>query len=509
MGIIRNAFAGDVRIRLTPLSSAEEWLHGSTTLAGVDITAESALKISAVYACTAVTAESVAVCPFGMYERTGDEERRAATEHPVHALIHDRPNRYQTSMEWQEMMIAWALLRGKGISEIAWKGDTPLGLVPLHPDLVTEETTPDGTLRFRYADPVKQRERILLDDEVFVLRGRFGKSVRAYFRDTMGLSAAMAKWAALTYGRGTKAGGVIQHPGKQPLSDKARANLRAALDEYSIGGPRAGRPLLLEEGMSWADATMSAHDAEFVATHTLQIAEIARGFRMPLHKIQELSRSTNNNIEHQGIEFASDVVLPWSERTEQSVARDLITDPARFYSEHNLNGLYRGDMKSRYEAYATGVLGGFLTRNEPRKWENLNPIGGLDEPLQPMNMATVDASGKATKVEFRPRDERAGYLSLLVRDGARRIVRKELGTITKIVERNPDQAQFREDAEAFYRAHAADVQKMLRLPPDAARQYTDAQCARLLDAGPAVFLDEEIDHVDTLSRMALEQEAAA
>jgi HK97 family phage portal protein len=107
--------------------------------------------------------------------------------------------------------------------------------------------------------------------------------------------------------------------------------------------------------------------------------------------IGDLERATFSNIEHQSIEFVAHALLPWLRRWEAAIARDLIGDQfqGRLYCEHLVEGLLRGDTKSRYESYAIGRTNGWLTANDIRKLENMDPVAGGDEYLRPLNLAPL------------------------------------------------------------------------------------------------------------------------
>jgi HK97 family phage portal protein len=142
--------------------------------------------------------------------------------------------------------------------------------------------------------------------------------------------------------------------------------------------------------MKYHDIGVSNADAQFLETRKFSIEEIARLFRVPPHRIGHLERSTNNNIEHQGLEFVTYTMTPWAERWEAAIEADLLPDDSDLEIEFDFNRLLRGDSKARAAYYHSGVLDGWLTRNEPRIAEGLDPIDGLDEPLRPLNMVPED-----------------------------------------------------------------------------------------------------------------------
>jgi HK97 family phage portal protein len=474
------------------------------TSAGLRITAESAMAIPAVYACTAVISEDIAKVPLNMYEDLGEQGRRTVTNHPLDELLHDQPNPHQTALEFREMMTAFALLRGKGIAEIVPGPRGPVDqLKPLHPDLVREERTATGP-RYVYRDPTRGNiERPLLAEEVFVVRGRFGRAVLDFARETFGLQLAMSQWASTFYGRGARHSGVLQHP--KTLSDPARENLRKILGEYSAGGDRQGKPMILEEGMTWQAVTMTAQDADFLLTLQHGNADVARFFRVPLHKINDLARSTNNNIEHQGIEYVTDTMLTWAIRWEQAIRRDLVIAKGRFYAKHLLDALFRGDLATRYAAYALGVQWGWLTRNEVRALEERNPIEGLNEPLTPFNMRDGPKDRRQAGTAEIP-EGTAPYLRLIASDAAGRVVRREHGAMTKVAERSAGDAKgWQAGVAEFYGTDWTDhVARALHLPDFVAATYVRAQRDELLEQGPAALEEWVVDRTRSLTNLALE-----
>ena len=341
----RVAAAGTVTY---PFKLTDQWavdeISGTRSAAGVAVNADAAMRISAVYAAVSIIAETTGSLPLHMYESLGDAGKRPVPDHALEEKLHYQPNDYQTAVEFREMMTAFALLRGAGIAERRRiRGGRDFDLVPLHPDALTRERTARGW-RYRYYDDRTRQSRVLMPEDLFIVRGRFGKSVIDFARDSLGLARQMDIYAGNLFARGARPSGVLTH--QKLLSPKARRNLRLALNEYAAGGDNEGRPMLLEEGMEWQAIGMKNSDMEFLESRKFSIAEIARWFRVPPHKLQDLDRATNNNIELQSLEFVVDTMVPWCVRWEQSIRRDLIGD-VRFFAKHTLAGLMRGDTKSQ------------------------------------------------------------------------------------------------------------------------------------------------------------------
>jgi HK97 family phage portal protein len=484
-------------VPFTP-ATYDEKLFARSGAGVISVTPESALGIPAVYACTVVISETVATLPLQVFEREG-RGKKVADNHPLYELLHDQPNEYQTAVEFREMMTAFAVNRGRGVAEIIpGRRGAVDQLKPLHPDLVRPEVTDSGTLRYRYWDPVKKRDRILLASDVFVVRGRFGRGVIEYARQSFELALQLQRFGTETYRRGPRFAGALQHP--KTLTDKAREHLRKALDKYGAGGENEGRPLLLEEGMTWNSISLSMKDAEFVATLNDADVKVCQWYRVPQHKIQILTRSTNNNIERQSIDYTTDSIMPWTIRWDQAIRRDLIINRGRFFAEHLLDALLKADTKARYEAYAIAVSLGWMTRNEVRAKENDSPLPGLDEPMTPMNM---DVAG--TSVAFAPSSAPAmAYLRLMVRDAAARAVRKEAASLGKLAERTGGAGdEWRAGVQDFYREHSEFVARLLRVPDETAERYCEGRVAALVEHGPAAFGGFETDTIADLTETAL------
>lgn len=130
-------------------------------------------------------------------------------------------------------------------------------------------------------------------------------------------------------------------------------------------------------------------------SRSFAVYECCRIFRVPPHMVQQLDRSTYSNIEVQGTEFVQHCLLPHLKRWEAAISRDLIVDDETYFAEHNVNGLLRGDHTSRAAFYVSALQNGWMTINEIREAENLNPIGpDGDKHFVQLNMTTLDKVGQ-------------------------------------------------------------------------------------------------------------------
>jgi HK97 family phage portal protein len=379
---------------------------GQQSASGVSVTPESSLAYSAVLACVRVLAEGVAQLPLILYERQ-DRGRQRATDHPLSALLHTSPNPVITSFEWREVMMAHLTLWGNAFCEIERNGaGRPLALWPLLPANMTVHEK-DGMRWYEYemdsGRKIPMRSDQVLHVPGFGYDGLAGKSLIRLARESVGLGIAAGRYGAAVFGSGEVPGGVLEHPGV--LGDEAFKHLQASWSARHQGLTNANRLAILEEGMKYTKTGVPPEDAQFLETRRFQRTEIAAIFRVPPHMIGDLERATFSNIEQQSLDFVIYTIGPWLTRIEQRLNMSLLSDAERprYYAEHLVAGLLRGDIKARFDAYAVARGWGWMSANDVRELENQNPVDGGDTYLVPMNM--VDAAAGPVAPETTPADQ--------------------------------------------------------------------------------------------------------
>ncbi len=401
------------RSQLTTLKDPAKWLldwwTGGASAAGVTVTSESARRIAAVWCAVRILSESVASLPVFVFRRRPDGKGKdRQPDNPLHRLLHDQPNPWQTSFEWREMQQGHLTLRGNAYSEIVYdrRGGIRM-LVPRHPDRMrvydlSHESIGDQPLVYEYT-PARGPSRFLFADEVLHLKGLsddgfVGLSPIQEFRETLGLSIGTETYAAKYFGNYANPGGVLTHP--KNLSKDAVTRLRAQWEQKQSGIENAHKLVVLEEGLSWTAIGVKPQDSQLLESRKFSVTEIARIFRIPPHLLADLERATFSNIEQQSIEFVMHTLRPWLVRWEQRLALALLTPQERrdgLFIEFNVDGQLRGDIKSRYGAYAVGRQWGWLSPNDVRALENMNPRddAGGDAYHEPLNMQSSQAPAPA------------------------------------------------------------------------------------------------------------------
>jgi len=391
------------------LSNAPAWLerlllgNGGTDEVPVDITERNALSIPAVFACVRAISEDVAKLPLIVYRETDGRGKERLRNHPLARILRDRPNPNMTAFDLRATVTAHTLTWGNGFVEIVRDGNSrPVELWPLEPDRVRVRYSyvVPGEIVYDYNDPVEGRTRVLFDSDVIHIKGLgydglLGYSVIEWARKSLALTAATEKFGSSFFGNSSLPKGVLQHPGV--LGDAGQKNLRESWEKVHRGAANYGKVAILEEGMTFNAITIPPEDAQFLETRQFQIPEVCRWFRMPPHKIADLSRATFSNIEHSSIEYVSDTLLPWLVRWEQEIRRKCFSSAeSNLFAEHLTAALMRGDLSSRYNSYAIGRQWGWLSPNDVREFENLNPIEGDGGKvyLVPTNMANAEVFAK-------------------------------------------------------------------------------------------------------------------
>lgn len=369
---------------------------GGATAAGVPVGPDTALRFSAVYACVRILSEAVANLPIQVFQHLADGGKQPATNHPLYDLLHDEPCRAprQTAYTFKATAMVHLLLRGNAYAQIVPGPRGPVDQLQLiHPDRVTPIMGPDNNLVYKVRQP-DGSQKTLNNEDVFhmlgmSLDGVTGVSVITYAREAVGLGLAAEGYAARVFSQDATPRGVLKHPSR--LSQEAIERLRTTWQQQHGGLGNVHKPAILEEGMDWMPISMTANDAQLIAGRQFQVVDIARWFGVPLHMVQETNRSTSwgAGIEQLSLAFVIYTLMTWLRRWEDTIRQQLIMNPRVYFAEFNLDALLRGNTVDRYSAYAIGRNWGWLSPNDVRRRENMNPIQGGDTYMTPLNMVPL------------------------------------------------------------------------------------------------------------------------
>lgn len=361
--------------------------------AGVMVTPESALAQGTVRACVTLLAESIAQLPCELYQRS-DDSRTRATDHPLYDIIHACPNQKDTSFEFNEQRMGHLGLRGNSYSLIERSGDGYITeLIPVNPDKIMVLKGSNGLPFYKLLDGSNEilPMRMMHHVKGFSLDGYLGVSPIQSNPDAIGLAMAVDEHAGSVFANGTTLSGTIETTGKPFTTQESLEQFKSKFVDAYAGARNSFGVAILQEGMQYKQMAMTNEQSQLLESRKYGAIEICRLYKVPPHMIGELDRATNNNIEHQGLQFVIYTLLPWVKRIEAAMMRDLLLPSERkdLYIEFNLSGLLRADQKSRYESYALGRQWGWLSVNDIRRLENLPPIPGGDIYLTPLNMVST------------------------------------------------------------------------------------------------------------------------
>lgn len=372
-----------------------KWFNTSAQISsGINVTESNALSYSAVFAGVSLISGQLGNLPLVLQKRLPNGGKERYDAHPLYRLLHDRPNPEMSSMVFRETLQAHVLTYGNAYAEIQRNGgNQPIALWPMTPDRVRPYRD-HGVLKYHVAEP--GGGDVVLDamDTLHIpglgFDGISGYGVIDKMRESIGLGLATERFGGSFFGNGTTFGGVFEHPTK--LSEIARKNFTESINARHQGVDRAHKFMVVEEGMKYQRFGIDPNAAQFLETRTFQVDEVARWLNLPPHKLKNLVRSTNNNIEHQNLEYYIDCLSPWCNRWEQELEYKLIAASERNLQaiEHIVEGLLRGDSAGRGEFHSKQFSVASISPNEVRKSENRNPIAGGEMPFAPLNMIPLD-----------------------------------------------------------------------------------------------------------------------
>lgn len=379
-----------------------KWFGGGKTASGATVNNYTALNYSALWSCVRVICKAVSTMPLHLYERLDAGGKRRAVKHPLYFLLHSRPNSEMVPLTFKDTLTAHVLTWGNGYAEIERnKSGYPIALWPLTPNRVTPERNKiTKEIQYKVVLPDNGGTATLKKDQVFHIPGpgfdgTKGYSVLTMFRESIGLGLSLQEYAARFFGNGAAPMGVLEHP--LELKGPAKDYLRDSWNEMHQGLSNAHRVAILEEGMKYKQIGVSPEDAQMLESRKFSQIEMASIFQIPPHKVGNMDKATFTNIEHQAQEFLTDTLLYWLTLWEQTVQWKLLTpsDQVRYFAEFLTANLLRGDLKSRYDAYAVGKQWGWLSSDDIREKENENPLpdGHGQTYWMPLNMRPANQAG--------------------------------------------------------------------------------------------------------------------
>jgi HK97 family phage portal protein len=380
----------------------DDWLRGIEsgihTATGISVTVKDALTVPGLAACVQVLKEDTAKVPLDLKIRT-DAGYEPAVDHPLYKLLKFGPAPWLSSYAWRCALAHMALAHGNAYSRVRWseRGEIER-IVPLQVGATTPKWATDGEPVFDIRTPTSFERDLTWQDVLHVpYRGSNDNSVYGGVtgvspilqnKESVALMLAAERFAAAFFANGAQPSMILEYDKKLP-NDEVAARIRAGIERVYGGLDNKWKVAILELGMKMRETSSDPSKSQLVETRKYGGEQACTMYGVPPHKIGILDKATNNNIEHQGIDYVTGSISSLAKCIESAITVTCLTPQEReiYKVEHNLEALMRGDILSRYRAYAIGRQWGWLSVNKILQTENQNEIGPEgDEYLVPMNM---------------------------------------------------------------------------------------------------------------------------
>ncbi len=379
-----------VPISLTNGTFWQEWY--GTSSSGKVVTADKAMRLSAVWGCVRLLSESVSTLPIKIYFRQADGSRKLAQDHPVYQVLCRRPNLEMTPSRFMLMVVASICLRGNAFVEKLFIGSKLVSLVPLLPQNMVVKRLDTGRLEYTYTENGKKRvipEKNLMHIRGFGLDGVCGMMPMMSGRDVIGSAMAVEESAAKIFEQGLQSSGFLS--AEQPLSDDQRERLRGYMQAFT-GSKNAGKIMVLEGGLKYQGVSMNPEDAQMLESRSFSIEEICRWFRVPPFMVGHTSKQSSwaSSLEGMNLQFLTHTLRPLLVNIEQEISRCLLNGEEDLFAEFSVEGLLRADSAGRAAYYTSALQNGWMSRNDVRRLENMPPIEGGDIYTVQLNLTPLE-----------------------------------------------------------------------------------------------------------------------
>ncbi len=368
---------------------------GVKSKSGATVNDQTALTLSAVWACVRILSNTVAMPPLGVYRKSSDGSRQPDQTHPVHRLIHDEPNDIHGSFQWRQVMQAHAALKGNAYSIIHRNGSNrPAELELIENPAIVDPFVYKRKMYYR----VQGYAKVFPSDDIFHIRGLSfdgikGKSILQVARETMGGALAQEEYGNKIYSSGGSQRVALVTPGT--LKSETKSNMRDSWENIYGGVENSHKAAILEGGVDVKNIGINPEDAQFILSRRFSVEEIARFFGIVLDLLSTDNKQTYASVEQRAIDFIKYTMMPWYTTWESEINRKLFreNEKGKYYSKFKLDALLRGDTKARADFYKDMFYIGAFNRNEIRRLEDMNSIEDGDDYYLQVNLDKAENIG--------------------------------------------------------------------------------------------------------------------
>lgn len=385
-------------------------LAGSSS--GVRVKRDRALTFAAYWRAVSLVSRSVAKLPLNVYRHVAPGRERDR-HHPSDRVLFRRPNEYQTPFVFKQLLTSHVLTEGNGYALIERDGAARVtGLVPLNPDR-TYPVRENGRLLYVYELPGGEMSK-LQPWQVLHLKGLGWDGLTGYAvlhkaRESLGLGLATQRFGARFFANSARPNTVLEVTGK--MSETAKHNLRDSWERMHKGVENAHRTAILEEGTKVRELSVNARDAQLIESKQFSLVDLANWFGVPGHKLGDHSATSYGSLEQENQSYLDDAIDPWLIAWEEECEAKLLADAEQEGETHCVAfdrfPLVRADLGQRGAYYSQALANGWMSRDEVRARELMNPIeGGIGARYYgPLNMVPIDAAAPGGEGEAAPGGE--------------------------------------------------------------------------------------------------------
>ena len=357
---------------------------------------DKALTLTSVWNAIRLLSESVSSLPITVYRKENNGDKVEDVNNRIYNLIKFKPNNFQNKITFFEYVMYSVLTDGNSYVQIVRDNSAnPVQLIPLNPDYVNIFIK-DNELFYQMDGGSVLDSADVLHIKLITDDGIEGLSPIDQCAKAINWNLSIEEFGSTFFKNGAKPSSVLSTD--RALSETAIERLKNSFNSSYAKLKSSNSTIILEEGLTFKPISISPEQAQFLASRQFGIEEIARIFNIPPHMLKDLSKSSFNNIEMQSQEYVTYTLMPYLTRIEQEMNLKLFrtNELGKTFVEFNVNGLLRGDVKTRNEAYKTAIQNGYMSINEVRQKENLNSIEGGDQHFIQMNMTTIENVGDAS-----------------------------------------------------------------------------------------------------------------
>jgi HK97 family phage portal protein len=380
------------------------------TYAGTVVTYDTSMKIGAVYACVRLLADTISTLPVDTFYREGGS-RLVFRPKPIWV---ETPDIGMAREDFLQQAMVSLLLDGNVFIRIfRGRSGEVTSLTVLDPTRVEVRRNP-ATREVEYAIDGTAGAVLTAAEVLHITELRRPGALRGVSRieevkQMLGLASALEEFSARFFGQGSTTQGLIEWPGN--LTREQAKDLADGFEQGHKGLRRAHRPGVLFGGAKFVKTGVDPNEAQMLESRQFSVEEIARIFRCPLHLLQVATPGAMSyaSVEQNAIQFAQYTLRPIISKFETALST-LLPGPA--FVKFNLDAILRGDIQTRFAAYSTGQLSGFLSVNDIHRLEDMPPATGGDEyrvPLANVNLAAANIVETDRKTQMLTRLIMAGF----------------------------------------------------------------------------------------------------